>query len=272
MTVYLILPPEHTRAASPLLRVWIGSLLRAVVRGGLQERSLVNFVLDESSTIGHLESLDDAIDKYRAYSVRLHFYFQSLGQLKKCFPDGGDITFLSNVSQVFFGVNDLQTAEYVSNRLGERTIVIRSGGTGTGTSHQNSVKGDSSYSSSSNENDNWGQHGRKLLRPEEILALSERSAITFTPGVPPIFTRLIRYYEVSQLLRQPGRWDRFKSMTHVVLTSVSLLFCAVSLGSLFSKRDHNEIRFEQLPTRYQQRILQHRKTGKSWPKATSSTL
>lgn len=37
MTIYLILPPEHMRAQSPLLRVWIGSLLRACVRGGLQE-------------------------------------------------------------------------------------------------------------------------------------------------------------------------------------------------------------------------------------------
>ncbi len=36
MTVYLILPPEHMRAQSPLLRMWIGSLLRAVVREGLQ--------------------------------------------------------------------------------------------------------------------------------------------------------------------------------------------------------------------------------------------
>ena len=36
MTVYLVLPPEHMRAQSPLLRLWIGSLLRAVVKGGLK--------------------------------------------------------------------------------------------------------------------------------------------------------------------------------------------------------------------------------------------
>lgn len=36
MTVYLVLPPEHMRAQSALLRVWIGSLLRAVVKGGLR--------------------------------------------------------------------------------------------------------------------------------------------------------------------------------------------------------------------------------------------
>lgn len=36
MTVYLILPPDHMRAQSSLLRMWIGSLMRAVVRGGLR--------------------------------------------------------------------------------------------------------------------------------------------------------------------------------------------------------------------------------------------
>ena len=37
MTAYLVLPPEHMRAQAGLMRLWIGSLLRAVVRGGLQE-------------------------------------------------------------------------------------------------------------------------------------------------------------------------------------------------------------------------------------------
>ena len=106
MTVYLILPPEHQRAQSPLLRMWIGSLLRAVVRGGLQEKNKVHFVLDEAATLGHMEALDDAVDKYRGYGVRLQFYFQSVSQLRKCFPDGQDQTLLSNVSQVFFGTND----------------------------------------------------------------------------------------------------------------------------------------------------------------------
>jgi len=117
-TIYLVLPPEHMRAQSPLLRMWIGSLLRAVVRGGLENRNRVHFVLDEAASLGHMEALDDAVDKYRGYGVRLQFYYQSLGQLKKCFPDGQEQTLLSNVSQVFFGVNDLGTAEYVSNRLG----------------------------------------------------------------------------------------------------------------------------------------------------------
>src|SRR5262249_15821324 len=156
------------------LRMWIGSLLRAVVRGGLQEWNKVHFVLDEAASLGHMDALDDAVDKYRGYGVRLQFYFQSVSQLRKSFPDGQDQTLLSNVSQVFFGVNDLPTAEYVSNRLGEHTIVVRSGGTSKGTSTQYSEgnKGGSS-SKSTSENDNWAQQGRKLLKPEEVLALSD---------------------------------------------------------------------------------------------------
>ncbi|MBI1347060.1 TraM recognition domain-containing protein [bacterium] len=221
-TVYLILPPEHQRAQSPLLRMWIGSLLRAVVRGGLQEQNKVHFVLDEAASLGHMEALDDAVDKYRGYGVRLQFYFQSVSQLRKCFPDGQDQTLLSNVSQVFFGINDLPTAEYVSNRLGEETIVVHSGGTSTGRSQQSS-KESLSHTSSSNENANWAQQGRKLLKPDEVLALSDRTVLTFTPGVPPIWTNRIRYFEERNLGQRPGWWQRFTAMANVVIGSVILL-------------------------------------------------
>jgi type IV secretion system protein VirD4 len=223
MTVYLILPPEHQRAQSPLLRMWIGSLLRAVVRGGLQEKQKVTFVLDEAASLGHMEALDDAVDKYRGFGVRLQFYFQSVSQLRKCFPDGQDMTLLSNVSSVFFGINDLPTAEYVSNRLGEETIVVRNGGTSTGKSWQSSNNGGGSHGSSSNASDNWAQQGRKLLKPEEVLALSDRIVITFTPGVLPIWTTRIRYFEERNLARRPGRWERFKALANVVAGSLILL-------------------------------------------------
>jgi type IV secretion system protein VirD4 len=195
MSVYLILPPEHMRTQSPLLRLWIGSLLRTVVRGGLSTRR-VHFVLDEAGSLGTYDCLADAVDKYRAYGVRLQFYYQSVGQLKKCWPEGQDQTLLSNTTQVFFGVNDLPTAEYVSGRLGEETIIVNSGGTSTGRSRQNPDHGSHGSSSHSvNSNANWSQSGRKLLKPEEVLGLNERIALTFTPGKPPIWSTLVRFYE-----------------------------------------------------------------------------
>jgi type IV secretion system protein VirD4 len=162
------------------------------VKGGLQEKTKVHFILDEAASLGHMDALDDAVDKFRGYGVRLQLYYQSLGQLKRCWPDGQDQTLLSNTTQVFFGTNDQQTAEYVSNRLGEETIIVASGGTSSGTSRSGKEGG---YSYSTNTNSNWQQLGRKLLKPEEVAGLDPRVAITFTPGAPPIWTWLVRYYE-----------------------------------------------------------------------------
>jgi type IV secretion system protein VirD4 len=183
----------------------------------------VTFVLDEAASLGRMDALDDAVAVGRGYGVRLQFYYQSVSQLRKCFPDGQEQTLLSNVSQVLFGTNDLPTAEYVSNRLGEQTIVVASGGTGTGVSHQMSSKGDGSTTRSKNASDNWSQLGRKLLKPEEVLALDKRIAITFTPEVPPIWTTLVRYYEESLDGGGPGYLERFKAAAGVLFKSAALL-------------------------------------------------
>jgi type IV secretion system protein VirD4 len=223
MAVYLVLPPEHMRAQSALLRLWIGSMLRAVVKGGLQEKSKVHFILDEAASLGHMDALDDAVDKYRGYGVRLQFYYQSLGQLKKCWQEGADQTLLSNTTQVFFGVNDQQTAEYISARLGEQTIVIKSGGTGSGKSWQRS-KQETTSSRSSNSNDNWNQIGRKLLRPEEVTGLSQRIAITLAPGVKPIWTWLVRYYE------KDFKISRGVGLVKAMFVSTCLFLCSTLLA------------------------------------------
>lgn len=124
---------------------------------------------------------------------------------------------------MFFGVNDPATADYVSTRLGEGTIVISSGGSSTSCSEQvSNQNGQNSRSTSWSTNNNWQQHGRRLLKPEEVMALPERMAITFTPGVPPLLTTLVRYYEEN--IGPPGLWERFKFAVWSLM--VSCLFAA----------------------------------------------
>ena len=238
MSVFLVVPPEYMRVQSPLMRLWISSLVRVIIRGGLSNRR-VHFVLDEAgSALGHLECLDDALSLGRGYGIRTQWYFQSTSQLKRCFPDGQDQTLLSNTTQVFFGVNDYPTAEYVSNRLGEETIILRSGGTSTGGSRQCSDHGNNSSTSYSvNSSSNWQQHGRKLLKPEEVLALDERTAITFTPGIRPIWTTLVRYYEKG--FRQGWElWPRVKMFA----LSIALLIGIVGIVLGFSGVNIHQLR------------------------------
>lgn len=232
MTIYLILPPEHMRAKSGLLRLWIGSLLRAVVRGGLQERKKVHFLLDEAASLGQFDAIDDAVDKFRGYGVRLTFIYQSIGQLRKCFPAGQEQTLLGNVSKVFFGVAEPETAEYVSNCLGEETIVLESGGTTSSRTRQftDGAQPTNSTSWADNSTSNWQQQARKLLKPEEVIALPPRTAITFTPGVRPIFTTLLRYYEEKGLGRCGWFW-RCAAAIGTLIQAATL--CAASVGLAF---------------------------------------
>jgi type IV secretion system protein VirD4 len=229
MTLYLILPPKQISPQAGLLRLWVGAALRAVVDGGLQEQNAVDFILDEAASLGRMDCLDDAVDKYRGYGVRLQFYYQSMGQLRKCWGEGGDTTLISNTTQVFFGVNDQQTSEFVSSRLGESTIVVDSGGTNSGGSRQvNSPEPSTSLTESWGSNANWSQQARKLLKPEEVVALPARTAITFTPGVPPIQTTLTRYFEEPS--PGNGRRSHLLRTAEVWLTAILLLATAAAAG------------------------------------------
>jgi type IV secretion system protein VirD4 len=237
MTVYLVLPAEYARTQSPFLRTLIGELLRAVVRGGPQEKNKVHFVLDEAASLGHLSQLDDAVDKYRGYGVRLHFIYQSLAQLQRCFPEGQHENLLANVSQIFFGVSDPRTAEYVSTRLGEQTIVVESGGSSTGDSRSYNGHAGQQSTRSTTRNQNWQQQARKLLKPEEVMALPDRTAITFTRGVPPIWTTLTRYFEDR---RRGAAGSRGRLRTF--MTSLSLFVYAAMMAGAIALTFPNKVR------------------------------
>jgi type IV secretion system protein VirD4 len=104
---------------------------------------------------------------------------------------------------------------------------------------QSNQMGQSSTTRSDNWSENWQQQARRLLKPEEVTALSRRTAITFAPGVPPIFTTLVRYYE--ERLR-PGRWwERFYwSKTKLAADCIVLLLTAIviTVGVLMAKEQH----------------------------------
>src|SRR5262249_16495465 len=150
---------------------------------------------------------------------------------------GQDQTFLSNTSQVFFGVNETSTADYVSARLGEKTIVVDSGGRGSSVSHQSSQGSHSraSRTTSSNPNSNWQQQSRNLLQPGEVIALPPTTAITFTPGVLPVCTTLLRYYEEKTLGRKSGWIRRTCAASSMLLSSAALLMLSVAIAALLHR-------------------------------------
>lgn len=246
MTVYLVLPPERMRAQSALLRLWIGAMFRAVIQCGLNEKNKVHFILDEAATLGHMQQLDDAVDKYRGYGIKLQFYYQSQGQLKTCWPKDQGQTLLSNTTQIFFGVNDFQAAEAVSKRLGNQTILVEGWGGNRGWGRNQSTSsgghGSQSYgtSQSGGSSSDHKQQTRELLKPDEVLTLDPRVAIILTPGVRPIWSRLLRYYEEKELFRN-NWWKQTFAAVKIFLRAAALLLLVLLFASLLTVEVNNVV-------------------------------
>ena len=104
-----------------------------------------------------------------------------MGQISLSFPNS-DQVILSNTSQIIFGVNDNETAKYVSERLGETTIVVESGGTSK-TRGRNTPDYVTSQNSGSSQ---------KLPLTMDFTVARTPWASTIQPGARPMFSRKSR--------------------------------------------------------------------------------
>ena len=229
LTVYLIVPAVHLRTMQGWMRLMLTTLYRAMIRGGVQNQRIVRFVLDEAgSALGHMPVIDDMLSMGRGYGARVFLIYQSLAQLTKCYPDGQHQNVLATTSNIFLGAHDSATCEEISKRCGSETVIVESGGTSKNYSRQSPDKGGTaSHSVSHGTSENWSFIGKSLARPEQVAALPDRVAITFTPGVGgPIMTWVTRFYE-----EESGVLSRFRRARRAVRTLCYSLLLAIS--SLF---------------------------------------
>ena len=201
VSVFLVMPPERLAGTwSPLMRLWLGSILRIVSRQGADERREILFLLDEVGQLGRMQALEDATTIMRGYGIRLWYIFQSLQQVYACYGDKADVLLENIATQQFFAVTQYKTAEEISKRLGDHTIAMityndnRSESTQTGSGQTPRT---SSHSSSSGFN--TSQLGRRVLKPEEILTLSEDTALIAHRNMSFIPARLLKYYSARNL-------------------------------------------------------------------------
>ena len=194
MTVYIITPSDKMVVWAGLQRLWLGCLLRIITRGAPTERNPVLFLVDECGHIGRMQALEDAVTLMRGMGIRLWLFFQSLEQLNKCFGDNAGTVLDNLATQQFFAITSYETAEAMSKRIGEGTILIRTEGDNQGRSAPIGGDGKSPGSVNSGTSTNYSEAARKLLKPEGILVLPEDTAIVFHKNHYVIMCQKIRYY------------------------------------------------------------------------------
>jgi type IV secretion system protein VirD4 len=209
VSLYLVVPPDRLVTWAPLIRMWIGSFIKILIREGADERRQVLFMLDEIAQLGgRLQALEDAVAIGRGYGIRLFFIFQSLEQVRACYGEKAGVILDNLSTMLFFALgNALETAELISRRGGDVTIRVTTpnssytDGTGTSTSQPGQ-----SINRSSSRGMNVAELGRKLLLPDEILRLPEDVALVFHRNLPVIPALLLRYYNAPEFAgKRTGR-------------------------------------------------------------------
>ena len=135
--------------------------------------SHVRFMLDEFANIGTIPDFEKKLATMRKYEISCTIILQNLAQLKTMYKDAWESITGNCDSFLFLGGQEQTTLEYVSKKLGKKTILTR------GTS--NSTGGHGSHS------ENYNNKGRDLMSPDEISRMDNKNCILFIRGLFPFF-------------------------------------------------------------------------------------
>ncbi|MER8814135.1 type IV secretory system conjugative DNA transfer family protein [Mesorhizobium sp. M0965] len=151
-----------------LARVVVGSLLNAVYEAdGVLPGGRVVFLLDEVARLGHMTSLARARDAGRKYGITLVMLYQSEGQLREQWGDGGKSAWFESASwRSYAAIGSLEQARAVSEALGEHGVVLSSETKTRGKSAKPLEIGTASTGASEQRS----ERGRRLATVSEILA------------------------------------------------------------------------------------------------------
>jgi type IV secretion system protein VirD4 len=102
LDIYLIFPPNKLDSHRGLLRLWLGTLLAALLRRRQMPEQRTLLLLDEAAQLGTLPHLRTALTLLRGYGVQVWSLWQDLSQLRLLYPlDWETILNNSAVLQVF---------------------------------------------------------------------------------------------------------------------------------------------------------------------------
>lgn len=115
LSIYIIIPPDKLKSHKALLKLWIGTLLKAITsrKHIPQQRTL--FLLDECAQMGYFPFLETAITLCRGYGLQTWTFWQDVSQIQEIYQMSYS-TIINNcaVLQIFGAKNYL-----VSKGFGE---------------------------------------------------------------------------------------------------------------------------------------------------------
>lgn len=186
-SVFIVIPDDQMQPQA----VWLRLLLAAVTETFKREKPAARgirgmFLIDEFPALGRIDRFVRDVAVMRGAGLDYTIAVQSLSQLRDIYGTAAD-TLIGNCKWKWFcNINDLPTAEYLSKAIGQMTVqtVSRTLSAGQG-----------------GEGRTFGETGRALLFPDEIMALGPRIAFAFNPTERPHYLRPIDYWQLEKHVR-----------------------------------------------------------------------
>ncbi len=118
LTIYIVIPPEKLESHKALLRLWVGTLLTAVVRRTTIPRQRTLFLIDEAAQLGTLPILRQAITLLRGSGLQTWTFWQDLSQLRQCYPNDWQTIVNNSGALQVFGISNHNMAKEWGDLLG----------------------------------------------------------------------------------------------------------------------------------------------------------
>lgn len=173
--LFLVIPDSKDTFAPLLALFWQQAfeiLYRVADDQGGRLLVPVRCRMDEIANCGFIPGYEKKKSTMRSRGISTEEIWQSVGQIKSRYPTVWTELLANADHMLFLGTNDMETAQYISQKLGQTTIRLQ-----TQASSQNE------QSLTASQSESYGQ--RPLLTPDEVLRLPPKEALLIARGMYP---------------------------------------------------------------------------------------
>jgi type IV secretion system protein VirD4 len=125
MTVFLVLPFHRMERYQSWLRLMVADLLSSLYEVQGAPDIPVLFLLDEAfAGLGRMPTLTKAAAGVRSAGARLCFIYQDVGQVNELYGNNWQTFVANSGATLFWSVNDLPAAQFISTRCGTKTTPV----------------------------------------------------------------------------------------------------------------------------------------------------
>jgi type IV secretion system protein VirD4 len=169
VAVFILLPVNKLESHKPFLTLCAGAALMGLGRSE-RGRHRVLLTVDEAALLGHMPMLQRAFAESRKRGVQLSVWFQNIHQAEAIYGPAWRNMLSGSDLQIHLRPRDLPSAEFIAKQMGTYSEIIPHFSYAPGRGGQ------------TRESVSFGEQGRPVMFPQEVMALPQGQAIMFAPG------------------------------------------------------------------------------------------